>query len=79
MADLSDEEELRHRLDMHQLISHHPNGSYSTGDSPPQTADQVIEEIDRMLQVLFFLSNQKIISIMSSAYLALLEAYSKCC
>ncbi|PAV60404.1 hypothetical protein WR25_23742 [Diploscapter pachys] len=50
VADLSDEEELRHRLDMHQLISHHPNGSYSTGDSPPQTADQVIEEIDRMLQ-----------------------------
>ncbi|KAK6054110.1 hypothetical protein COOONC_08389 [Cooperia oncophora] len=43
---LSDEEDLRARMDMHQLVSH---GSIS-GDSPPQTADQVIEEIDEMLQ-----------------------------
>ncbi|KAJ1370530.1 FEZ-like protein [Parelaphostrongylus tenuis] len=43
---LSDEEELRARMDMHQLVSHGSIGS----DSPPQTADQVIEEIDEMLQ-----------------------------
>lgn len=42
-----DEEELRAQLDMHQLVS---QGSLT--DSPPQTADQVIEEIDEMLQVL---------------------------
>ncbi|VDM56476.1 unnamed protein product [Angiostrongylus costaricensis] len=34
------------RMDMHQLVAH---GSISS-DSPPQTADQVIEEIDEMLQ-----------------------------
>ncbi|KAE9417791.1 hypothetical protein Angca_003238, partial [Angiostrongylus cantonensis] len=43
---LSDEEDLRARMDMHQLVAH---GSISS-DSPPQTADQVIEEIDEMLQ-----------------------------
>ncbi|VDN03400.1 unnamed protein product [Thelazia callipaeda] len=41
-----EEEELRSALDMHQLISQH--GPLS--ESPPQTADQVIEEIDQMLQ-----------------------------
>ncbi|CAI4224649.1 unnamed protein product [Auanema sp. JU1783] len=40
-----DEDELRHQLDMHQLVA---QGSLT--DSPPQTADQVIEEIDEMLQ-----------------------------
>lgn len=45
--DLSEEdEELRSALDMHQLISQHG----PLLDSPPQTADQVIEEIDQMLQ-----------------------------
>ncbi|KAM3717242.1 Fasciculation and elongation protein [Dirofilaria immitis] len=45
--DLSEEdEELRSALDMHQLISQ--RGPLS--ESPPQTADQVIEEIDEMLQ-----------------------------
>lgn len=34
---------------MHQLISQ----QLPLSDSPPQTADQVIEEIDQMLQVLF--------------------------
>ncbi|KAK6757352.1 hypothetical protein RB195_015276 [Necator americanus] len=43
---LSDEEDLRARMDMHQLVAHGSIG----GDSPPQTADQVIEEIDEMLQ-----------------------------
>ncbi|RCN36995.1 hypothetical protein ANCCAN_17116 [Ancylostoma caninum] len=33
-------------MDMHQLVAHGSIG----GDSPPQTADQVIEEIDEMLQ-----------------------------
>uniref|UniRef100_A0A1I7XII6 FEZ-like protein n=1 Tax=Heterorhabditis bacteriophora TaxID=37862 RepID=A0A1I7XII6_HETBA len=46
-VELSDDDELRNRMDMHQLIS---QGSLG-GDSPPQTADQVIEEIDEMLQV----------------------------
>lgn len=36
---------------MHQLISQ--RGPLS--ESPPQTADQVIEEIDQMLQVDFIL------------------------
>uniref|UniRef100_A0A158Q7E3 FEZ-like protein n=1 Tax=Elaeophora elaphi TaxID=1147741 RepID=A0A158Q7E3_9BILA len=45
--DLSEEDEdLRSALDMHQLISQ--RGPLS--ESPPQTADQVIEEIDQMLQ-----------------------------
>ncbi|CAJ0582074.1 unnamed protein product, partial [Mesorhabditis spiculigera] len=46
-VDMSDEDELRHQLDMHTLVSH---GLPFAGDSPPQTADQVIEEIDEMLQ-----------------------------
>ncbi|VDM51125.1 unnamed protein product [Toxocara canis] len=46
-VDVSEDEELRGALDMHQLICQH--GPLS--DSPPQTADQVIEEIDQMLQV----------------------------
>uniref|UniRef100_A0A915BBI4 Uncharacterized protein n=1 Tax=Parascaris univalens TaxID=6257 RepID=A0A915BBI4_PARUN len=45
-VDVSEDEELRGALDMHQLICQH--GPLS--DSPPQTADQVIEEIDQMLQ-----------------------------
>ncbi|VIO98203.1 Uncharacterized protein BM_BM1893 [Brugia malayi] len=44
--DLSEDEELRSALDMHQLISQ--RGPLS--ESPPQTADEVIEEIDQMLQ-----------------------------
>ncbi|CAJ0957150.1 unnamed protein product, partial [Mesorhabditis belari] len=46
-VDLSDEDELRHQMDMHTLAAH---GLPFAGDSPPQTADQVIEEIDEMLQ-----------------------------
>ncbi|VDD87659.1 unnamed protein product [Enterobius vermicularis] len=45
-VDVSEEEELRASLDMHQLISQ----QLPLSDSPPQTADQVIEEIDQMLQ-----------------------------
>ncbi|VDK18194.1 unnamed protein product [Anisakis simplex] len=45
-VDVSEDEELRGALDMHQLI--YQQGPLS--DSPPQTADQVIEEIDQMLQ-----------------------------
>ncbi|VDN23123.1 unnamed protein product [Gongylonema pulchrum] len=45
---MSEDEELRSALDMHQLISQHAPLS----ESPPQTADQVIEEIDQMLQEL---------------------------
>ncbi|VDN51149.1 unnamed protein product [Dracunculus medinensis] len=44
--DVSDDEELREVLDMHQLV--YQQGPPS--DSPPQTAEQVIEEIDQMLQ-----------------------------
>lgn len=47
--DVSDDEELREVLDMHQLV--YQQGPPS--DSPPQTAEQVIEEIDQMLQVCF--------------------------
>lgn len=45
-VDVSEDEELRASMDMHQLISQH----VPLSDSPPQTADQVIEEIDQMLQ-----------------------------
>uniref|UniRef100_A0A0N5AEH3 FEZ-like protein n=1 Tax=Syphacia muris TaxID=451379 RepID=A0A0N5AEH3_9BILA len=45
-VDVFEEEELRASLDMHQLISQ----QIPLSDSPPQTADQVIEEIDQMLQ-----------------------------
>ncbi|GMR60013.1 hypothetical protein PMAYCL1PPCAC_30208, partial [Pristionchus mayeri] len=44
--DGSEDEDLRHALDMHQLVAQGPPMS---ADSPPQTADQVIEEIDQML------------------------------
>ncbi|CAD6192449.1 unnamed protein product [Caenorhabditis auriculariae] len=47
LGSLSDEDELRHQMDVHQLIS---QGGSMGGDTPPQTADQVIEEIDEMLQ-----------------------------
>ncbi|TKR86670.1 hypothetical protein L596_011215 [Steinernema carpocapsae] len=45
--DMAEEEDLRHAMDMHQLVAQH---SLLSGESPPQTADQVIEEIDQMLQ-----------------------------
>ncbi|KAK0411382.1 hypothetical protein QR680_005627 [Steinernema hermaphroditum] len=45
--DMAEEEDLRHTMDMHQLVAQH---SLLSGESPPQTADQVIEEIDQMLQ-----------------------------
>ncbi|GMT12420.1 hypothetical protein PFISCL1PPCAC_3717, partial [Pristionchus fissidentatus] len=44
--DGSEDEDLRNALDMHQLVA---QGSPMSADSPPQTADQVIEEIDQML------------------------------
>uniref|UniRef100_A0A1I7ZIE0 Fasciculation and elongation protein zeta-2-like n=1 Tax=Steinernema glaseri TaxID=37863 RepID=A0A1I7ZIE0_9BILA len=45
--DMAEEEDLRQTMDMHQLVAQH---SLLSGESPPQTADQVIEEIDQMLQ-----------------------------
>lgn len=45
--DLSDDEELAQALDLHSLIA----SSLSPPDPPPQTADQVIEEIDEIMQV----------------------------
>lgn len=47
---MNEEEELRQSLDLHQLISEqmHP----IEGEQPPITADQVIEEIDEMMQVI---------------------------
>lgn len=50
MTNSDDEDLLRQQMDVHQMIGHH--GSTDTGgETPPQTADQVIEEIDEMLQV----------------------------
>lgn len=45
-----DDEELRQALDMHQLITE-PHSAHSY-DSVPQTAEQVIEEIDEIMQVI---------------------------
>lgn len=48
--DLSEDEELTQAFDLHSLIvtseTHH--------DPPPQTADEVIEEIDEIMQVIGF-------------------------
>jgi hypothetical protein len=46
--DQAEEEELRQSMDLHQLISQQVHIS---GESPPISADQVIEEIDEIMQV----------------------------
>ncbi|CAB3396720.1 unnamed protein product [Caenorhabditis bovis] len=48
-TDDMDDDLLRQQMDVHQLVGHHEHHG-SGGDTPPQTADQVIEEIDEMLQ-----------------------------
>uniref|UniRef100_A0A914CAI3 Fasciculation and elongation protein zeta-2 n=2 Tax=Acrobeloides nanus TaxID=290746 RepID=A0A914CAI3_9BILA len=45
--DQAEEEELRQSMDLHQLISQQVHIS---GESPPISADQVIEEIDEIMQ-----------------------------
>ncbi|CAI5451706.1 unnamed protein product [Caenorhabditis angaria] len=49
MDSSDDEDLLRQQMDVHQIVGHHCSTD-TGGDTPPQTADQVIEEIDEMLQ-----------------------------
>src|SRR4051812_42726437 len=48
--DQEGEEEMRDRLDLHQLVGQHPSTLYMNGEHPPLTAEQVIEEIDEIYQ-----------------------------
>ncbi|ULT91108.1 hypothetical protein L3Y34_009015 [Caenorhabditis briggsae] len=50
MTNSDDEDLLRQQMDVHQMIGHHHGSTDTGGETPPQTADQVIEEIDEMLQ-----------------------------
>ncbi|KAI1720763.1 FEZ-like protein domain-containing protein [Ditylenchus destructor] len=66
--DPHEEEELRQSMDLHQLISEH---IHIEGESPPLSADQVIEEIDEMMQACDFLrssSTDKTIESVDSMY-----------
>lgn len=49
MGDEEEDEELAQALDMHNLIV--SSLAVPDGDILPQTADQVIEEIDEIMQV----------------------------
>lgn len=46
---------MREALDFHQLISEHVQVE---GEAPPVSAEQVIEEIDEMMQVIVLLFNK---------------------
>lgn len=47
-SEMGDEDELRQNMDLHQMISENITLNH---ESPPVSADQVIDEIDQMMQV----------------------------
>lgn len=53
--DLSDDEELAQAFDLHSMIVTSCNDNCRRGEPAPQTADEVIEEIDEIMQVIQYI------------------------